>query len=276
MPARRRLLSILFAALVCIPLVLALMLFAALYFGQRALIYPAPAESVAMPQGFAEVRLETDDGLQLRAAWTPPREGRPSIVFFHGNGDTLAGAAMATDAFARSGYGVLLADYRGYGGNPGAPYEAGLTLDADAAARFLAGQGIAHEGTVIMGASLGTGVATALASRWSQAGGPPAALVLVSPFTSLPDAAAAAFPWLPVRRFVHDRYDSLDTIGTLAAPVLVLHARNDAVIPHGQGRRLAGAARDGTLESFAHEGHQLQYGEAAQAFTLRWLRSYGL
>lgn len=256
--------ALLAAGIAALALYLALVLL--LFFGQRAMVYPAPKGPAEIPAGFEKVVLHTADGLALTAAWHPAAPGKRTVLFFHGNGDSLSGAAFATQALTQAGYGVLLADYRGYSGNPGEPSESGLALDARAALAFARSQGLRDGDLVFMGASLGTGVATALA-----VGNRPAALVLVSPFTSLPDVGAAAFPWAPVHTLMRDRYPSLDTIRGIEAPVLVLHAVDDRTIPFSQGEVLAKAAPHGSLFRFEQAGHQLQYTESAQSAVVDWL-----
>ncbi len=80
--------------------------------------------------------MTTADGLSLFSWYLPPRAGRPVIAYFHGNGGHIGYRAERLRRFAREGYGVLLAEYRGYAGNPGTPCEAGLYADAEAALAF--------------------------------------------------------------------------------------------------------------------------------------------
>src|SRR5260370_30585665 len=94
--------------------------------------------------GVREVSLTTTEGLSLLSGYLPPREERPVIVYFHGNGGNIGGRGYRLERFAREGYGVLMAEYRGYGGNPGAPTETGLFDDARAGLDFLQHQGIAR------------------------------------------------------------------------------------------------------------------------------------
>ena len=244
---------------------------ALLFFFQRTLIYPAPKGPQFVPGGFEQVTLNTADGLKIKAAWRAAVPGKPTVLFFHGNGDSLPGAAVATQGLARAGYGLLLADYRGYADNPGKPTESGLVLDGRAAVAYLAEKGLEPRSLIFMGASLGSGIATRMAAEKT-----PAALVLVSPFTRLPDVAATAMPWAPARLLTLDRFDSISAIGKIAAPVLVLHARDDKVIPFRQGEELAKAARQGTLLPFEGQGHQLQFTETAQTATISWLQAGGL
>lgn len=261
--------TLIYAALVVVALYLCGV--GLLFLFQRTLIYPAPQGPQPMPAGFENVSLKTADKLTIKAAWHPGAPDKPTIIFFHGNGDSLPGAAEATKRLAKAGYGILLADYRGYGENPGEPTEAGLMRDGRAALAFVRQQGIEPERLVIMGASLGTGIATQLATEQS-----PAALVLVSPYTRLPDVAAAVFPWAPTNRLMLDRFDSIDKMDKIRAPVLVLHARNDKVIPYKQGVALAEALPESTLLSFDDEGHQLQFTAPAQTATIAWLEARGL
>lgn len=238
----------------------------ALYLGQRQLIYPAPRGAQPIPAGFQALRLHTQDGLELRAAWREPQPGKRMIVFFHGNGDSLPGAAQATLALAEAGYGLLLADYRGYAGNPGSPSEAGLIADGRAALAFLKSQGYAPDQQIIMGASLGGGVATQMAREEK-----PAALVLESTFTSLPDVGTTKFPLLPVHALMKDRFESLAALPGVDAPVLVVHARNDGLIPFAQGEALAAATPRAGLIAFPDGNHTLQFTRKAQEAIVRWL-----
>lgn len=238
----------------------------ALFAAQRAILFPAPKGPSQIPSGFEKAELHTRDGLTLTAAWRPGAPGKHTVLFFHGNGDSLPGAALATQGLSKAGYGLLLADYRGYAGNPGNPTEAGLIADGHAALAFLTRRGIAPRSIVLMGASLGTGIATRLASET-----PPRALVLISPFTSLRDAAADALPWVPARRLIRDSFESAALMPEVKAPVLVLHARDDRVIPFEQGEALERAAHDGHLIPFSAYGHQLQFTAPAQDAVLIWL-----
>jgi pimeloyl-ACP methyl ester carboxylesterase len=151
---------------------------ALLWWKQRSFIYPVSAVSGAASapdQGSRVVRLTTEDGYDLQTIYRPARPGFPTVVFFHGNGDSLVGGQQATRVLAARGYGLLLPEYRGYGGNEGVPNEVGLYRDGKATLLWLASQGIRAEQTVVIGNSLGSGVATEIAAT-NHIG----ALVLVS------------------------------------------------------------------------------------------------
>ena len=180
-----------------------LFVMAALWFSQRSLIYPAPQGEQVVPPGFEEVTLRTADGLDLAAAWHAGDGNRPVLVFFHGNGDTWAGGNSATRMLQQAGYAVLLPEYRGYGRNPGKPDEAGFYADGRAAIGWLREQGIGPDRIVLIGNSMGSGTATQLASE-----GAARALILVSPYASLPDVVASRLWWLPARWLVRDQFDN--------------------------------------------------------------------
>lgn len=244
---------------------------AVLFVAQRSLIYPAPQERHAPAPGFAAATLQTADGLALQAHWRAPVAGRPTIVFFHGNGGSLAGSTIETRAYAEAGYGVLLAEYRGYGGNPGAPSEAGFYQDGRAAIRFLRAQGITPAQTVIVGHSLGTGTATQMAREFT-----PAALVLLAPFTSIPDAAAAAMPLVPARVLVRERFDNVAKVPALKMPLLILHGTADTVVPFALGERLAKAAPTATFRPVAGAEHMISHDTGIQDAQIAWLNGLGL
>src|SRR5688500_6345945 len=111
---------------------------------QGRLIYPAPSAQ-AVPTGYASIELRTADGLAITAGYRPARRGLPTVLFFHGNGMVWPDGIFVTDLLASRGYGMLLAEYRGYNGNPGAPTERGLYHDGRAALAFLRDEGIASD-----------------------------------------------------------------------------------------------------------------------------------
>lgn len=207
---------------------------------QRRLIYfPAPGPVPQAATVFPEARdavIDTADGIRLGAWYFPAASSSSAVLVCNGNGGDRFGRAPLALALNRLGHSVLLFDYRGYGGNPGSPSENGLTADARAAQNWLSAQpGV--ESIAYFGESLGGAVAIRLAAERR-----PAALVLRSPFTSLPDVAAVHYPFLPARRLLLDRYPSIDRIASVRAPVLVIAGDRDDVVPEHLSRRLFDAA----------------------------------
>lgn len=219
-------------------------LLAALWLGQRRMLYKPdprrPVQPADAPASLREIETPTADGLILRHWYHPPAvPGGAVLVVFHGNAGNRGDVWDKYRQAVAWGYGLVLADYRGYGGNPGRPDEAGLRADGRAVLDWLAAQGVAGGRTVLYGESLGSGVATAVAAER-----PVAALILEAPFTSVAELGQEVYWYVPARRLVRDPFDSLARIGRVAAPVLVLHGGLDETIPPAHGARLAAAAPD--------------------------------
>jgi fermentation-respiration switch protein FrsA (DUF1100 family) len=241
-------------------------LIAAFYVFQRSLIYPIPPNDRPAPDSFEQIHYATSDGLELTAGYYPALEGMPTLLFFHGNGGSWQTTALATESIVARGYGVLAAEYRGYAGNPGSPSEEGLYRDGAAALGWLRSNSIADSDIVVVGNSLGSGVATQLATTMQ-----PRALILVSPFKSLVATAANAYPWLPVDWLLEDRYENIAKIGDVAAPLLVVHGEMDGLIPIAHARELAAAHRNARFVALPGMGHNMWIEPEAQLPQLLFL-----
>jgi uncharacterized protein len=234
-----------------------------LYLGQRRLIYHPDNPTASRPQlgplaslGVREVALPTEDGLELMSWHRPPPEAAPVILYCHGNGGHVGYRAERLVRFAQAGYGVLMLEYRGYGGNPGAPSEKGLYADGAAALAFLGNEGIPPERVVLYGESLGSAVAVRLARQCR-----PAALILECPFTSLVDIGRLRYPYVPVRLLLRDRFDLCVAIGGVEAPVLVLHGERDGIVPVACGRAVLAAAQEPKEGWFAPQAGHMDLAE---------------
>jgi hypothetical protein len=212
---------------------------------QRRLVYfpddgPVPAAATVLP-GARDVVLETSDGLRLGAWFVPGRDaGAPAVLVANGNGGHRALRAPLAAALAGRGLAVLLFDYRGYGGNPGSPSEAGLARDVRAArASLLEEAGVPPDRLLYLGESLGAAVVTELATEH-----PPAGLVLRSPFVDLAAVGAEHYPFLPVRALLRDRYPVAERVATIRVPTTVVLGDADSIVPPAQSRAVAAAAAD--------------------------------
>lgn len=247
-------------------LVFALAATAILYTQQRRLLFPAPGQYPAdPPPGFALVHTQTDDGLRLSAFYRRAAPGKKTLLFFHGNGDNLTGAIQATRGSAAAGHGLLLAEYRGYGGNPGSPGEEGLYRDGEATMRWLAEARVAPRDIVVVGNSIGSGPATEMALRHEVA-----ALVLVSGFSDLPTVVQSQVPVIP-RWLVRDRFDNAAKLGQVKAPVFLLHGDADTLVKPDNLDRLRTARPDAIVALVAGAGHELAYTAPAQAILTGWV-----
>jgi fermentation-respiration switch protein FrsA (DUF1100 family) len=242
--------------LIGIPLIAYLAVLASLYVFQRHLLYfpdrSRPLLGLLAQLGVREIRLTTADGISLVSWYLPPGEGRPVIAYFHGNGGNIGDRADRLRRFAREGYGVLMLEYRGYGGNPGTPSETGLNDDARASLDFLEREGIAADRLVLYGESLGTAVAVHMAAHRQIA-----ALILESPFTSIAAVAQYHYPFVPAAMLIWDCFDALSRVGRIDAPLLVLRGGRDAVVPVRFGQALFDAAPEPKQSWFAPDaGHE--------------------
>jgi fermentation-respiration switch protein FrsA (DUF1100 family) len=229
--------------LIVVPLVIAVALLLVLWAMQRRMMYfPIDAVPSLASLGLSEVEsvtFDTADGLRL-GGWFFRVDGAPhgTVLVFNGNAGNRAHRLRLAVALQHRRLQVLLFDYRGFGGNSGMPSERGLASDARAALKYLAGRRDVDAGRIILfGESLGTGVAVDLA-----ADDPPAALILRSPFTSMTDVGQYHYSWLPVRRFLRDRYDTLERIGQVHSPLLVIAGERDSIVPIEQSRRVYDSA----------------------------------
>lgn len=221
--------------LLLVGLFLMLILSLGLYVFQRYLIY-VPAKVVPTREAYQaldmqEVQIATPDGLHLLAWYKPASENQPTVLVLHGNAGHIGNRMPLARQLIESGFGVLLLEYRGYAGNPGSPSESGLYSDADAAMTFLNKQGVKDKRIVVYGESLGTGVATKVATQYSVC-----AVVLQSPFTSLASVARYHYPWILLSPW--DKFDSLSRIRQINAPLLVLHGKDDTLVPFEEGLTL--------------------------------------
>ncbi len=211
---------------------------------QRSLIY-APATQPVGPAGAAiegaqDVRLHTSDGLNLGAWYLPARDPHRGVTVLvaNGNGGDRSLRASLAEALRQQGLGVLLFDYRGYGGNPGRPSEEGLARDARAAHRYLTGPArVPADRLVYLGESLGAAVLTELAVDH-----PPAALVLRSPFVDLASVGQVHYPFVPVRALLRDRYPLTGHLSRVRVPVTVVYGTDDHIVPPSQSRAVARSA----------------------------------
>ncbi len=227
---------------------------------QRSLLfYPDPGRPDPGRWGAADfepVETRTEDGLEITGWYRPPASAdRPVVVLFHGNAGHVGHRVFKARELAGAGFGVLLAGYRGFSGNPGSPGEAGFMRDAAAQIGRLGSIGVGSDRLVLYGESLGTAVAVRIAHGLAGQGTPVAAVVLETPFTSLADVAQHHYPLVPFRSIIVDRFDALRDVAAVAAPILVLHGDRDDVVPQRLGRQLYDAAADPKEAVWIPGGH---------------------
>ena len=224
-------------------------------FAQRSMIYQPKQTDRLLAQSVAgegrqveDVELHAAQGLLLHG-WhfqaLPGSEVDPKfvVIYFPGNAGCRSDRVGDCRDFTQLGCDVVLFDYRSYGDNGGSPTETLLAADARRAWMFVTDElHISPERIVIFGESLGGGVATRLAAEFSQAGTPPAALILNSTFSSLAETVAWHYPAFPFQYILLDRFPSVDRIPQVTCPILQFHGTADETISFKHGRRLFDAA----------------------------------
>ncbi len=181
------------------------------------------------------VLLTAEDGVELHGWWWDAGEGAPTVLFFHGNAGNVAGRLGTAEMMVRRGISTFHLDYRGYGRSEGDPSEAGVRRDAEAALAWVAVETGGEDRIVLHGRSLGGAVAVGLAADREVAG-----LVVESTFTSLEEMGKQVYPVLPsfLFRRLRGRFDSLEAISRVRAPILVIHGTSDDLIPFRMGEAL--------------------------------------
>lgn len=209
-----------------------------LLFRQPKLLYRPLRDVIATPTdrqlAYEEVAFHSGDGVRLTGWYIPAAGARFTILFCHGNGGNVMHALDSVELFHEMGLNCFVFDYRGYGASGGTPTEAGTYLDARAAFDWLTQvKRVGPREIIVCGRSLGGSIAAHLAAQVNPAG-----LVIEGAFTSYPDIGARLYPYLPVRLFAGFRYDTLAHLRAVRCPVLVVHSRDDELVPFDQGVRL--------------------------------------
>jgi fermentation-respiration switch protein FrsA (DUF1100 family) len=252
-PASRRMIVPMWIAILALAAYVALA--AVIFFTQRSLMYfperihTTPA-AAGLPEA-EEISLTASDGGKSLAWHVPPQDGKPLILYFHGNGGALRYRVERFRHFITAGVGLLALEYRGYGGLPGSPSEAGFIADAEAAYTYAAAH-YPKEQIVVWGESLGSGVAVALAAEK-----PVGRVILEAPFSSTEAIAAEHYWYLPVRFLMLDQYRSDARIGKITAPLLILHGAQDRTVPYAMGEHLFDLAnKPKHIVRFLDGGHE--------------------
>ncbi len=215
-----------------------------LFFMQSKFLYRPLREVANTPEDigieFENVTLETADGVKLNAWYIPAKEAKMTMLFCHGNGGNIMHRLDSINLFNKLGLNCLIFDYRGYGQSEGKTTEQGTYTDAMTAYKWLTEtKKISPEKIIVFGRSLGGSVAAYVAERMKVR-----ALVLESCFTSYVDMGKKLYPYMPVRWFARFNYDTIGCLKKVRSPVMIIHSRNDEIIPFEFGLELYDAAAE--------------------------------
>ncbi|UCE99568.1 MAG: alpha/beta hydrolase [Planctomycetota bacterium] len=215
-----------------------------LYLMQPVFLY-SPTREVTYTPGelgldFDSVVFQTGDGLKLTGWYIPAENSELTVLFCHGNGGNMMHRLDSINIFYNLGLNCFIFDYRGYGNSEGKPTEEGTYLDAAAAYKWLTEEKkMSPDNIIIFGRSLGGSIAAQLASKVKAR-----ALILESSFTSYVDMGKKFYPYMPVRWFASYSYRTINYIKDVHCPVMVIHSRNDEIVPFEFSLELHEAANE--------------------------------
>jgi alpha-beta hydrolase superfamily lysophospholipase len=216
-----------------------------IWWTQDWLVFRPSVESPIFPESeglsHEDIAIEVIPGTKIRGWFVPaPKERRGTILYFHGNGGNLSSILSRIRSFAEQGFDSFSIDYEGYGASDGAPSEANLYRDAEAAWEWLTKErGVEPDQIVVWGHSLGGAVAIWCASKHT-----PRMVLLDSTFTSMPAMGAHIYPIFPIRLIAHNIFDNQERVQKIHVPILIAHSKDDGLIPFEMGQELFSAANE--------------------------------
>jgi fermentation-respiration switch protein FrsA (DUF1100 family) len=246
-----------------------------LYFMQPTFLYCPVREVLSTPEelslDFENVVFETEDGLRLNGWYIPAENSRLTILFCHGNGGNIMHRLDTINILYNLGVNCFIFDYRGYGNSEGKTTEEGTYLDVMAAYKWLTeDKKISQDSIIIFGRSLGGSIAAQLAAEV-----PARSLIIESAFTSYVDIGKKFYPYMPVRWFARFSYRTIDYIKDVRCPVMVIHSKDDDIVPFEFGLELYEAANEPKefVEIFgSHNDGFLVSSEIYKKAWTKWLR----
>ena len=240
-----------------------------LYLMQSRMVYFPSRQLEANPNDYAlqyqDVSFKAADGVALHGWFVPAENEKGVVLLFHGNGGNVSHRLDLLVLLNRLDVSTFIFDYRGYGRSGGRTTEQGTYLDAEAAWEYLtATRGVQAEKIILHGRSLGGAVAARLATKRT-----PRAMIVESCFTSVPDLGAELYPMFPVRLLSRFKYDAQAYLRQVSCPVLIIHSRDDDIVPFRHGRRLFQAANEPKAFLEITGGHNDSFIVSEQTYTQR-------
>ncbi len=215
-----------------------------LYFFQSHIIYQPDKELIGSPRDiqldYEDISFQSSDGIHLHGWFIPAKEPRGVLFFCHGNAGNMSHRLETLRLYNRLGLSVFIFDYRGYGTSAGKTDEKGTYLDAEAAWNYLVTKRkVSQDKIIVLGRSLGGGIALSLADKIH-----PKAFIIESSFTSIPAVASQHYFFLPMNWIIRIKYDNLAKIPLVKSPILIIHSKEDKLIPFDHGLKLYETAND--------------------------------
>ena len=228
-------------------------------FYQRKLLYH-PGENNYLDQNTLNHKIEkvyipSDE--KLIGWYFEKNRNFKTLLFFHGNAGKIDNRIYKLNEFSKMNINYLIFGYRGFSGNSGKPNEEGLYKDAKAAKLWLNNRNISDEQLILYGESLGTAIAINLAKENKFAG-----IILESPFTSMTELAKKYYPYLPVNLILKDKFDSIKKINLIESPILIMHGKQDKIVPFNMGLKIYNSSNNPKFNYFNdNDDHMMEFDE---------------
>lgn len=214
-----------------------------LYLNQRSLMYhPEPEINNLNHYNLdktEEITLITQDGVKLQAWYLKPTDNKHMVIFLHGNAGNLETRVDKLKQLIEMGYGYIIPAWRGFGKSGGKPTMLGLYKDAEATINFVKERGYNLSETILIGESLGTGIAAEMATRHKFKG-----LFLITPYMSIAERANELYPMMLARHLTKDNFNVIDKVASINQPILIIHGTNDDVVPYRHSEEIFNKANE--------------------------------
>ena len=208
------------------------------YVGQRNIMYHPSKKQVHELSFYniddaEEIFLTTKDKLKLQAWFKKPKDNNDMVIFLHGNAGNLENRVDKLKQLSQMGYGFIIPAWRGFGKSEGTPTKDGLFMDAEATIDYVKNQGYDLSHVIMVGESLGTGIATEMSFKYKFKG-----LFLITPYTSIADRAGEIYPFLPTKYLTKDNFQVESNIDKINQPLFIIHGTKDVVVPFQHSNRI--------------------------------------
>lgn len=227
---------------ICISLLcIYLAIIALVYFNQRSLLYHPGKQNHELSfyniDSAEELFLTTKDNIKLQVWYRKSKD--KMAIFLHGNVGDLENRADKLKQLAEMGYGFIIPAWRGFGKSEGVPSEEGLYIDAEKVIEYLQKNGYDLSKVIMIGESLGTGIATKMACKYKFKG-----LFLITPYTSIAERAAEIYPYLFAKYLTKDNFKVLENIDKINQPLFMIHGDKDTVVPYEHSKKIFARAKE--------------------------------
>jgi uncharacterized protein len=212
------------------------------YFQQRSLLYfPDPVMGNVNDYNLVNTQEEFVElnGKKIQLWYHKPENPKMLVIYLHGNAHHLGFRSEQFREIIAAGYGFIAPSYPGFGKSEGSPTKDDIIATARSAVKFAQDKGYDTKDIVLVGESLGSGVASEIATEFPFKG-----LMLITPYTTIAERAEEIYWYLPASYILKDNFNNIDNIKKINIPLLIVHGTSDTVIPMSHSQKLIEAAND--------------------------------